>query len=293
MHYREVKGILSPQNGMNLFRGCLHGCIYCDSRSKCYQIQHDFEDIEIKRNALTLLEQALRKKRRRCMIGTGSMTDPYLPLAEARAYTRRSLELIAQYGFGLSLLTKSADVLQDIDLLERIHRQAKCVIQMTVTTYDDALCRIIEPHVSPTSERFAALREFSKRGIPTIVWLTPILPFINDTRQNLSGILEECAQANVRGIIQFGMGLTLREGNREYYYAQLDAHFPGLRSIYEKKYGNAYVVMSPYHRQLTEQLHGFCDKHHISIDQDALFQYLRTYKPLPAAQQLTFWDQKA
>ena len=290
MHYREVKSILSAKNGMNLFRGCLHGCIYCDSRSKCYQMQHDFEDIEIKSNALELLEQALIRKRHRCMIGTGSMTDPYLPLPEARIYTRRALELIAHYRFGLSILTKSADILQDIDLLEHIHRKAKCVVQMTLTTYDDTLCRIIEPGVCPTSERLAALRELHQRGIPTIVWLTPILPFINDTAQNIQGLLESCQQAGVYGIIHFGMGLTLREGNREYYYRQLDLHFPGLRRIYEQKYGLSYEIFSPYHRQLTQLFYKLCQKYDLETDQNVLFQYLQTYTSAPASRQLTFWN---
>lgn len=133
--------------------------------------------------------------------------------------------MIARYRFGLSILTKSADILQDIDLLEQIHRKAKCVVQMTLTTYDDTLCRIIEPGVCPTSERLAALRELHQRGIPTIVWLTPILPFINDRVQNIQSLLESCQQAGVYGIIHFGMGLTLREGNREYYYRPIGFAF--------------------------------------------------------------------
>ena len=228
MHYVKVKGILSAEGGINLYRGCLHGCIYCDSRSKCYHMEHDFTDIEIKENAIELLEQALRRRRRKCMIGTGAMTDPYLPLEMEIGNVRKALELIEQYGFGVTVHTKSDRVLRDIDLLQKINQKTKAVVQMTLTTYNEELCKKIEPNVSTTSERFAALKEFRTAGIPTVVWLSPILPFLNDMKENISGILEMCREAEVYGVICFGMGLTLREGNREYFYAQLDRLFPGI-----------------------------------------------------------------
>ena len=238
MHYVKAKGILSADNGMNLYRGCLHGCIYCDSRSLCYQMDHVFEDIEVKENALELLEQALKRKRKRCMIGTGAMTDPYLPLEEKLCLTRGALELIRRYGFGATVLTKSDAILRDLDLLADINRQAKAVVQMTLTTYDDRLCRILEPGVCVTSQRIAALKAFRDAGVPTIVWLDPILPFLNDTRENIDGILYACIDAGVKGVLCFNMGLTLRSGNREYFYAQLDRHFPGLKERYIRTYGN-------------------------------------------------------
>ena len=234
MHYREAKGILSARNGINLYRGCQHGCIYCDSRSKCYHIEHDFEDIEIKSNGLQLLEDALRRNRQPCMVGTGSMSDPYMPLETQLEYTRKSLEIIHRYGCGATVQTKSDLVLRDIDLLERINRSTKAVLQMTLTTYDEALCRILEPAVCTTHRRYEVLREFSSRRIPTVVWLAPILPFLNDTEQNLRGILRYCFDAGVKGINCFGMGLTLREGNREYFYAALDRSFPGLSQRYRE-----------------------------------------------------------
>lgn len=187
MHYADAKGILSPKNGMNLYRGCTHGCIYCDSRSACYQIAHDFEDVEVKRNAPKLLEAALRKKRGRCMIGTGSMCDPYLPIEKSERLTRRCLELIDRYGFGFSVLTKSDLVLRDLDLLKSVNAKAKCVVQMTLTTFDEALCGILEPNVCTTSRRFEALKILRDEGIPTVVWLCPILPFINDTEETCAG----------------------------------------------------------------------------------------------------------
>ena len=178
MHYKTVKGILSSSNGMNLYRGCQHGCIYCDSRSKCYNIDHAFEDIEVKENALELLEDALRRKRQRCMIGTGAMTDPYIPIEEKLEYTRRALLLIEKYGFGITVHTKSDRVLRDLDILKRISNSTKAVVQMTLTTADEKLCKIIEPNVSTTKERVRALRILHDEGIPTVVWLCPILPLL-------------------------------------------------------------------------------------------------------------------
>lgn len=213
MHYVKAKGILSAGNGMNLYRGCSHGCIYCDSRSDCYHMEHAFEDIEIKENAIELLESTLKRKRNKCMIGTGSMTDPYIPAELEIGNVRKALELIDRYGFGATLITKSTRVLKDIDLLRSINEKTKCVIQMTLTTFDEALCRKIEPNVSTTRERFEALIRLRKAGIPVVVWLTPILPFINDTEENLNGILDYCIEAGVSGIICFGMGVTLRDVN--------------------------------------------------------------------------------
>ena len=217
MHFKSVKSILSTNNGMNLFRGCEHGCIYCDSRSKCYRMDHSFEDIEVKENALELLEIALKKKKQKCMIGTGSMSDPYTPSEKLLKHTRKALELIKRLGFGISLITKSNLILRDIDLLEEINKKAKTVVQITLTTFNDELCKKIEENVCPTSERLKILEEMQKRDIPTVVWLCPILPFINDTEENLLNILEACKKYKVKGIINFGFGLTLREGNREYF----------------------------------------------------------------------------
>ena len=242
MHFVDAKGILTGKNGyygMNIYRGCSHGCIYCDSRSKCYQFTHPFEDIEVKQNAPELLEKALRSKKKKCMIGTGAMSDPYMHCEEKLRLTRRCLEIIQKYGFGAAIQTKSDRVLQDIDLLDEINRSAKCVVQITLTTYDDYLCSILEPNVCNTKRRIEVLEKMQKRGIPTIVWLTPILPFINDNEDNVTSIMSECARTGVKGVIDFGMGLTLREGDREYYYAALDKHFPGLKQRYIRTYRNS------------------------------------------------------
>lgn len=289
MHFVTAKGLLSAQNGMNLYRGCRHGCIYCDSRSACYRMEHPFEDIEVKQNALILLEDALRRKRRPCMIATGSMSDPYTPPEEELRYTRRALELILQYGFGMTLLTKSSLVLQDLDLLQRINSQTKCVVQMTLTTWEESLCRILEPNVSTTTERFAALMKLKEAGIPTVVWLCPILPFLNDTAENINRLLDCCEQAGVRGIVQFGMGVTLRQGNREYFYRQLDRHFPGLKERYIRTYGNAYVLESPNSRDLLELLHRRCRDAGILHDNPSVFRYLQEME-IKQPQQMSLYE---
>ena len=277
MHFVDAKGILTGgkgRYGMNIYRGCSHGCVYCDSRSKCYQFTHPFEDIEVKRNAPELLEKALKSKRQKCMIGTGSMSDPYMHCEEKLGLTRRCLEIICENGFGAAIQTKSDRILRDVDLLEAINRKAKCVVQMTLTTWDDRLCGILEPNVCNTKRRVEALEEMRKRGIPTVVWLTPILPFINDTEENVLAILEACARVEVRGIICFDMGLTLRDGDREYYYTALDRHFPGLKDRYIRTYGNAYEVPSPRSGPLMTLFRDFCREHSILYDPEECFDYM-------------------
>lgn len=289
MHEVEVKSILSASNGMNLYRGCTHGCIYCDARSLCYQMNHTFEDIEVKINAPGLLEQTLRKKRKKCMIGTGAMSDPYLHLEEERGITRRCLEIIEEYGFGLAIQTKSNRILRDIDLLDKINRKTKCVVQMTLTTYDEGLCKILEPNVSTTRERFETLMVMKEHKIPTVVWLDPILPYINDTRENIEGILNYCKEASVKAILCFGMGLTLRDGNREYFYKQLDRHFPGLKQRYIKEFGNSYEILSSRNQELMELAHSFCKQQGIVLGVDQVFAYLHEFEEKEEYTQLTLF----
>lgn len=277
MHFVQAKSLLSAHNGMNLYRGCVHGCIYCDTRSDCYQFRHPFEDIEVKENAPALLEDALRRKRRPCMISTGAMCDPYMPCEEELGLTRRCLELIEQYGFGVSVQTKSARILRDIDLFDRINRKTKAVAEMTLTTANEELCRLIEPNVSTTRERYLALKAFQARGIPTVVWLCPILPFLNDTEENLRGILDYCFDAGVRGVICFGFGVTLRSGDREYFYRQLDRHFPGLSDRYRTKFGNAYECASDNSEALWRVFDAECEKHGVMYHADEIFRYLSEF----------------
>ena len=280
MHFVDAKGILTGNSGhfgMNIYRGCTHGCIYCDSRSRCYRFTHPFEDIEVKRNAPELLEKALRSKRRKCMIGTGSMSDPYMHCEEKLRLTGKCLEIIRRYGFGAAVQTKSDRILRDMDLLDEINRSAKCVVQMTLTTYDDALCRILEPNVCNTKRRIEVLEEMRKRGIPTVVWMTPILPFINDTEENITAILNECIRVGVKGVMAFGMGLTLREGDREYYYAKLDQHFPGMKERYMRQFGNAYELPSPRAKELMTVFRKICGTNGILSTPDECFAFMNEF----------------
>ncbi|NLM97622.1 MAG: radical SAM protein [Halanaerobiaceae bacterium] len=286
MHEVIVKGILSANNGMNIYRGCTHGCIYCDSRSKCYQMNHDFEDIEVKVNAPELLEKSLSKKRKKCMISTGSMSDPYIPLEKELQYTRKCLEIIYKYSFGLAIQTKSDLILRDLDLLKGINERSKCVVQITMTTYDESLCKKIEPDVSTTRERFDVLKLMRDNGIPTVVWLSPILPFINDNEENIKGILDYCIEAEVKAILCFGMGMTLRAGNREYFYQKLDDLFPGLKERYIRKYADAYHVVSPRNKELMNIITVICKRNRILLGIDNVFEYIREFKARDEYEQL-------
>lgn len=290
MHFKNVKGILSSTNGMNLYRGCLHGCIYCDSRSECYCMDHDFEDVEVKANALELLENNLKRKRSKCMLATGSMSDPYIPLENELKHVQKALELAYKYGFGFTLITKSNRVLRDLDLLTAINNKTKCVVQMTLTTCDENLCKKIEPNVSTTKERVAVLKKLHEAGIPTVVWLCPILPFINDTKENIKGILDYCIEAKVYGIICFGMGVTLRKGNREYFYQQLDHLFPGMKEKYIKTYGMKYQLNSPNNNELMQLFHQTCQANGIVHDNNQIFDYLKKYENKHENIQLSLFD---
>ena len=277
-HYADYKTILSPKNGMNLYRGCTHGCIYCDSRSACYQMKHDFEDIEVKRNAVKIFEQQLSRKRYPCMIATGAMTDQYIHLEEDLQTTRQCLELISQYGFGVAIQTKSARIMRDIDLLYTINAKAKCVVQMTLTTYDEDLCKMIEPNVSTTAERFEVLKIMQNAEIPTVVWLCPILPFINDTEENLRGILDYCIDAGVRGIMAWGFVTTMREGSREHFYKKLDEHFPGIKQKYIETYGDSYECRSPNNSRLWNIYKNVCAKAGIMFKVSDVFKYINRFE---------------
>lgn len=276
MHYVESKSILSSKNGMNLYRGCTHGCIYCDSRSDVYGMNHDFEDIEVKENYLQLLKKELIK-RPKAMIGTGAMTDPYIPLETHLGHVRKSLELIYRYGFGFTCITKSDLVLKDLDLLKKINEKSKVVIQMTLTTADDELCKVLEPNVCPTSRRVEVLKVLNENNIPTVVWLCPILPYINDTEENIVKLLDYSIEANVHGILCFGMGLTLRDGNREYFYKKLDDHFPGLKNRYIKEFGNQYSITSSNNEKLMEIFKRKTEENGILNDTYEILEYLAEF----------------
>jgi DNA repair photolyase len=230
---------------MNLYRGCTHRCIYCDSRSECYQIEDFDGEVLIKANAPDLLRKELAHKRFRGYIGTGSMNDPYMPLERQVGLTRRALEIIAGCGFPVHILTKSDLVLRDMDVLEMINQRASnsesagVVVSFTITTADDDLARRIEPGAPPSSARFRALEAFALRGIRTGVMLMPVLPFIEDNIENITAVVTRAHECGASHVVP-GFGMTLRDRQREYYYQQLDRLFPGLREKYERSFGERY-----------------------------------------------------
>lgn len=231
----------------------------------------------------------MRRKRKPCMIGTGAMSDPYLHAEAKLGLTRKCLELIDHYGFGLSILTKSDLILRDLDLLKSIHQKTKCVVQMTMTTYDESLCRILEPNVCTTKRRAEVLNILREEGIPTICWMTPILPFINDTEENIHGILSYCKEAKVYGILLFGVGVTLRDGDRQYFYQKLDEHFPGMKERYIETYGNAYELPSKNQKELMKIMREECRKNNIVYDPKKLFGYMKEFEDKWAGEQLSLF----
>lgn len=289
MHFVQAKSLLSSKNGMNLYRGCTHGCIYCDSRSKIYNMNHDFEDIEVKQNSLELLKKALKSKKEKCMIGTGSMTDPYVPIESKLEFVRNSLKLIYRYGFGFTCITKSDLILRDLDLLKKINEKAKTVVQITLTTADEDLCRKIEPNVCTTKRRVEVLKKLNEADIPTVVWLTPFLPYINDTEENINELLDYCIETNVKGIICFNIGLTLRDGNRQYFYRKLDESFPGLKNKYIEKYGSNYLLESENNRQLMDLFYKKTAENNILNKPNDVFSYLRDFPNKDKSRQSTLY----
>ncbi len=288
MHTTQAKGILSAKNYINIYRGCTHGCIYCDGRSKCYDMKHSFEDVEVKLNAPQLLEAALRSKRSRCVIGTGYMSDPYVTYEKELKLTRKCLEIISKYNFGLTLLTKSDLLLRDLDLLKAINKNSTCVVQMTLTAYDDGLSKLIEPNVCTASKRFEVLSKLRDNNIATVVWLTPIIPYITDTAENIEGLLDYCLRAGVRGIISYDIGLTLRDGNREYFYSQLEDKAPEVLKKYLKQYNSSYYCISPKNDILKAKIKKFCTDNKLLLD-DAAMKFAYSYVDKQAGEQLSFF----
>ena len=217
------------------------------------------------------------------------MADPYIPLEKELKYTRRALELIAKYRFGATLITKSDLVLRDLDILQEINSKTKAVVQMTLTTEDDELCKIVEPGVCTTSRRYEVLKKLQQAGIPTVVWMTPILPYINDACENIQALLDMCVDAGVRGIIWFGAGVTMREGNREYFFRQLDQHFPGLKERYLHDFGLNYVCSSPREKELSALVKETCEKQGILYGPDQVFAYLKDFEDKTAGEQLSLF----
>lgn len=257
--YSDGEGWFGCNYNMNIYRGCNHGCIYCDSRSECYQVEN-FDEVRAKENTLMLLSKELKSKRKKGIVSNGAMSDPYNPFEAEHKLTRGALELINQHGFGASVLTKSELVVRDVDVLVKIKKHSPAMAKFTITTYDDDLCRIIEPNVSVASKRFKALNELSQAGIFTGILMWPILPFINDTEENIK-LIVRAAAANGASFVSPCMGVTLRQNQRIYYYQKLDRFFPGLKQKYISTYGDQYECRSIYEKELYKVFVEECVRH--------------------------------
>lgn len=265
---------------MNIYKGCNHGCIYCDSRSDCYQIEN-FDTVRAKENSTEIIERDLRSKRKKGVIGTGAMSDPYNPFEKKYELTRKALEVVDRYNFGISIATKSTLITRDIDILKRISIHSPVLIKITVTTFDDDLCRKIEPHVQPSSERFKAIKKLSDNGIFTGILLMPILPFINDTEENIKSIVRGAHKAGAKFIFAYGMGMTLRGNQREYYYEKIREIFPerNLVGSYIRTYGERYENSSPKGGALWSIFKSECEKYGILYRmEDIIEAYRRKYQ---------------
>jgi len=258
---------------MNIYRGCSHGCIYCDSRSDCFQ-NPDFDAVKIKENALEIIRNDLRRKVKTGIIGTGSMSDPYNPLENELKLTRNTLELINAYNFGISITTKSNLVARDADILKDIHSHSPVAVKFSITTADDALCKKLEPNTATTSERFEALHTLSAQGIYCGVLLLPLLPFVNDTEESIVKILKSAKEAGAKFVYTY-MGMTLRKGSREYYYAHLDKILPGIKEKYMKRFGIRYTCISPESNKLWKTFTAECERLGLLYDMKAIIRHIK------------------
>lgn len=272
MKYIEAKSIISQyaennswfgmNYNMNIYKGCPHGCIYCDSRSECYGVE-DFDTVRAKENSTAIIRKDLKSKRRKGVVGTGAMSDPYNIFEKKFEYTREALKLVDEFGFGIGIATKSPLITRDIDIIKRIQSHSPVLIKITITTYDDELCRLIEPNVEPSSKRFAAIKKLSSEGVYTGILLMPILPFINDTEDNIKNIVKKAYECGAKFIFAYGMGLTLRGNQRDYYYEQLVKKFPEKKIVkeYMSTYGNSYECTSLKSRELWNVFTRECKKY--------------------------------
>jgi len=256
--YCEKSNWFGNNYNMNIYKGCCHGCIYCDSRSDCYNIDN-FDEVRAKENALDIINRDLRSKRRKGVIGTGAMSDPYNPFEKEHELTRGALELINKYGFGISIATKSDLVTRDIDLLKQINQHSPVLIKITITANEDELCGKIEPGVVPSSKRFEAVKRLTDNGIFSGVLMMPILPFIEDNEKNIRGIINR-ARENGAKFIYPAFGVTLRQNQREWFFNKIDKSFPGVKEKYVKTFGNSYECRSLNAKRLLSMTEKECER---------------------------------
>lgn len=291
MDWIEAKQIVSKTKNdqwfgtdfnMNLYRGCHHGCIYCDSRSTCYHLE-DFDRVRGKKEALEKLKRELSGKRSTGVIGTGAMSDPYNRFEASEQLTRGALEIIRDNHFGVAIATKSALVARDAAILSEI---SPVIVKMTITTYDETLCRLIEPSVSATQERFEAIKVLSDAGVFTGVLMMPILPFINDTEENISRIVETAAAMGAKFVYP-AFGVTLRDGNREYLYQAFNRIDPNLTLKYQQTFGNQYYCESPNSKQLANTFKKLVKEYGLY---SKMAEITKAYKWPRKQHQLSFFD---
>jgi DNA repair photolyase len=285
--YAENNFWFGNNYNMNIYKGCCHGCIYCDSRSDCYQVEN-FDEVRTKENALAIIQRELKSKRRTGVIGTGAMSDPYNPFEKELKLTRGALELINRHRFGISITTKSNLVLRDIDILKAISQHSPVLINVTITAAEDKLSKKIEQNVAVSSERFATIKKLSQEGIFTGILLMPVLPFIEDTTENITSIIKQAHNSGAK-FIYAGFGVTLRQNQRDWYYRKLDENFPGLKQKYVKQFGNAYSCTSPNSKELLKLFKKECDSLGIIYKMEEI---IKAYKQGYVKNQLSMFDLK-
>lgn len=256
--YAEHNAWFGNNYNMNIYKGCCHGCIYCDSRSECYRIDN-FDTVRAKKDAIAIINKELKSKKRKGVIGTGAMSDPYNPLEKEYCLTRSALELINTNGFGVSIATKSSLITRDIDILKKIKSHSPVLVKITITTCDDELCKKIEPNVGESSKRFSAIKELSGNGIFVGILLMPVLPFLEDNEENILGIVNLANESGAKFIYP-AFGVTLRQNQRDWYYKRLDENFPGIKQKYLQQFKNDYECRSPKAKELWQVFKRECDK---------------------------------
>lgn len=297
MEFIETKSIVSNyikdnmwfavDYNMNIYKGCCHGCIYCDSRSECYHIDN-FDTVRAKKDAISIIYKELKSKKKSGVIGTGAMSDPYNPSEKKYELTRKALKEINRFNFGVAIATKSPLITRDIDILKEINEHSPVIAKITITTFDDELCKKIEPNVAPSSERFKAIRELSQNGIFAGILLLPILPFINDTEENIKNIINEAHKCGAKFIYSYGMGVTLRANQRDYYYEKIRELFPSENLVgkYIGTYGNPYEYGSVNHDKLVKIFKSECEKHGILYKMKDI---VKAYKKDKEVQQISMF----
>lgn len=269
---------------MNIYKGCSHGCIYCDSRSECYGIE-TFDKVRGKDKAIDIINTELKAKRKKGVIATGAMSDPYNPLEKEYNYTRKALELIDLYNFGVAIATKSELITRDIDILKSITTHSPVIVKITITTSEDALSKKIEPKVSLPSKRFEAIKRLSENGIFTGILLMPVLPFIEDSEENIINIVNQAADMGAKFIYPY-FGVTLRQGQREYFYSKLDENFKGIKNKYIEEYGFSYECASVRSKELWKIFKTECDKKGILYKMSDI---IKAYQSPYEKEQLSFF----